>query len=78
MIALTTYRIVLTSQVGPDALSRGHVALNFPFLELREDVLQDMLELPEYFCIEKASCSAVHAKVSWTKLKSTPVQLVYI
>ncbi len=33
------------------------------YVELKEDVLHAMLELPDYVCISKAMCSQVHAKV---------------
>jgi hypothetical protein len=50
-----------------------------PFIrlaELREDVFHEMLDLPSFVAIEKAICSSVTARISWTKLKSQPVRLV--
>ena len=48
----------------------------FFFTELKEDVLHDLLDLPAYMEIRKAVVTKVHARVSWTNLKTIPVQLV--
>ncbi|XP_070199666.1 bridge-like lipid transfer protein family member 3B [Littorina saxatilis] len=44
-------------------------------LELDEDVLTDLLELPTWLKITRASCNRVAIKIQWTKLKSQPICL---
>ena len=39
-------------------------------------MLHELLDLPDYMEIQRATCSKVHARVSWTSLKSVPVVLV--
>ncbi|KAK7486402.1 hypothetical protein BaRGS_00022326, partial [Batillaria attramentaria] len=44
-------------------------------LELDEEVLTDLLELPTWLKITRASCNRVAIKIQWTKLKSQPICL---
>uniref|UniRef100_A0A2C9JX98 Uncharacterized protein n=1 Tax=Biomphalaria glabrata TaxID=6526 RepID=A0A2C9JX98_BIOGL len=44
-------------------------------LELNEDILTQLLELPTWLRITKAVCSRVSVKIQWTKLKSQPICL---
>lgn len=45
-------------------------------LELDENVLTDLLELPAWLKLTHAVCSRVSFRVPWTKLKSVPIHLV--
>ncbi|KAH9519137.1 UHRF1-binding protein 1, partial [Bulinus truncatus] len=44
-------------------------------LELNEDILTQLLELPTWLRITKAVCNRVSVKIQWTKLKSQPICL---
>uniref|UniRef100_T1JHD7 Uncharacterized protein n=1 Tax=Strigamia maritima TaxID=126957 RepID=T1JHD7_STRMM len=44
-------------------------------LELNEEVLMDLLELPVWIRLTKAVCNKVSCKIMWTKLKSVPIYL---
>ncbi|XP_074662051.1 bridge-like lipid transfer protein family member 3B [Tubulanus polymorphus] len=44
-------------------------------LELDEEMLMDLLDLPTWLRLTKAYCNRVQAKVQWTKLKSQPIYL---
>ncbi|CAL4126349.1 unnamed protein product, partial [Meganyctiphanes norvegica] len=61
--------------VSPDSVNisamRGEGSLCN--LELNEEVLTDLLELPTWLRITKATVNRVNLKISWTKLKSVPV-----
>lgn len=46
-------------------------------LELDEDVLTDLLALPTWMKIKKASCNRVNIRIPWTRLKSHPILLVH-
>ena len=45
---------------------------------LNEAVLTEKLELPPFLKLKKAECNRVKVKVPWTKLNSSPVQIVRI
>ncbi|VDM53981.1 unnamed protein product [Angiostrongylus costaricensis] len=45
------------------------------FIEINEEVLTDVLELPSWLRINRAFCTGVTVSVPWTKLKSAPVQI---
>lgn len=45
-------------------------------LELDEDVLTELLELPSWLKLTSAFCNHVTIRISWTKLKKVPVVLV--
>lgn len=45
-------------------------------LQLNEDVLTDLLELPSWIRLTSAWCNHVSFRISWTKLKSVPITLV--
>ncbi|XP_047737190.1 uncharacterized protein LOC108673136 [Hyalella azteca] len=44
-------------------------------LELNEQVLTDLLELPTWLRLTRASVNRVSVKIQWTKLKSVPIHL---
>uniref|UniRef100_A0A1I7Z7N7 Chorein_N domain-containing protein n=1 Tax=Steinernema glaseri TaxID=37863 RepID=A0A1I7Z7N7_9BILA len=44
-------------------------------VELNEEVLTDVLELPPWLRIRRAYCNRVQVKVSWTKLTTVPVKI---
>uniref|UniRef100_T1GHY4 Uncharacterized protein n=1 Tax=Megaselia scalaris TaxID=36166 RepID=T1GHY4_MEGSC len=44
-------------------------------LELDENVLTDLLELPTWLRLKSAWCNHVSFRISWTKLKSVPITL---
>lgn len=64
--------------ITPDQISveilRGKSELKN--IELNEEVLTDVLELPGWLMIKKATCNRVQVRVPWTRLKSSPIQLV--
>lgn len=45
-------------------------------LQLDENVLTDLLELPSWLRLTSAWCNHVSFRISWTKLKSVPITLV--
>ena len=45
-------------------------------LELDEDVLTGLLELPTWLRISAATVNRVSVKMPWTKLKTAPIQIV--
>lgn len=45
-------------------------------LQLNEDVLTELLELPSWIRLTSALCNHVSFRISWTKLKSVPITLV--
>lgn len=45
-------------------------------LELDENVLTELLELPSWLQIKKAWCNRVLFRIPWTKLKTVPIYLV--
>ncbi|XP_055295755.1 bridge-like lipid transfer protein family member 3B isoform X2 [Sitodiplosis mosellana] len=44
-------------------------------LQLNEDVLTELLELPSWIRLTSAWCNHVSFRISWTKLKSVPITL---
>ena len=44
-------------------------------LELNEEVLTDLAELPSWLRLSRATCNRVSVRIQWTKLKSVPIQL---
>lgn len=44
-------------------------------LELDEDVLQNMLDLPTWLSINKVFCNKAAIRIPWTKLKTHPISL---
>ncbi|KAG9510446.1 UHRF1-binding protein 1-like protein [Fragariocoptes setiger] len=44
-------------------------------LELEESVLVDLLSFPSWLTINKAACNSLTIKISWTKMKSVPIQM---
>jgi len=44
-------------------------------LELNEVVLTELLELPAWIRLTKASCNRAAIRIQWTKLKTVPIQL---
>lgn len=44
-------------------------------LELDEEVLQNMLDLPTWLAINRVSCNKASIRIPWTKLKTQPISL---
>ena len=44
-------------------------------LELNDQVLTELLELPSWLRLTKATCNRVSVRIQWTKLKSVPIHL---
>ena len=44
-------------------------------LELNEEVLTELLELPSWLRLSEATCNRVAVRIQWTKLKSVPIHL---
>ena len=44
-------------------------------LELNEEIVTDLLELPVWLRLSKATCNRVHVRIQWTKLKSVRIHL---
>ncbi|XP_055588824.1 bridge-like lipid transfer protein family member 3B isoform X2 [Uranotaenia lowii] len=66
-----------TKNLSPDKVNlsafRGEGELSN--LQLDENVLTDLLELPGWLRLTSAWCNHVSFRISWTKLKSTPITL---
>uniref|UniRef100_A0A1Q3F3C1 Uncharacterized protein n=1 Tax=Culex tarsalis TaxID=7177 RepID=A0A1Q3F3C1_CULTA len=66
-----------TKNLSPDKVNlsafRGEGELSN--LQLDENVLTDLLELPSWLRLTSAWCNHVSFRISWTKLKSTPITL---
>ncbi|XP_058814862.1 bridge-like lipid transfer protein family member 3B isoform X3 [Topomyia yanbarensis] len=66
-----------TKNLSPDKVNlsafRGEGELSN--LQLDENVLTDLLELPAWLRLTSAWCNSVSFRISWTKLKSTPITL---
>jgi len=45
-------------------------------LELNDEVLTELLELPSWLRLSSATCNRVTVRIQWTKLKSVPIYLV--
>uniref|UniRef100_A0A0K0EX21 Chorein_N domain-containing protein n=1 Tax=Strongyloides venezuelensis TaxID=75913 RepID=A0A0K0EX21_STRVS len=45
-------------------------------IELNEDVLSDLLELPPWLRITRAFCNSVGVKIPWTSLKTFPIHII--
>lgn len=45
-------------------------------IELNEDVLSDLLELPPWLRITKAFCNCVGVQIPWTSLKTLPIHII--
>ncbi|XP_071104547.1 bridge-like lipid transfer protein family member 3B [Haliotis cracherodii] len=45
-------------------------------LELDENIITELLDLPTWLKISRASCNKVSIKIQWTKLKSQPIYLM--
>lgn len=45
-------------------------------LELNEEILMQLLDLPSWLILTKAVCNKINVKIQWTKLKSQPICLV--
>ena len=44
-------------------------------LVLNEDLLTELLELPSWLRLSRATCDRVAVRIQWTKLKSVPIHL---
>ncbi|CAG0913699.1 unnamed protein product [Notodromas monacha] len=44
-------------------------------LELNEEILAELLELPSWLLIKRAFCNRVTARIPWASLKSVPIKL---
>lgn len=66
-----------TKNLSPDKVNlsafRGEGELSN--LQLDENVLTELLELPAWLRLTSAWCNHVSFRISWTKLKSTPITL---
>eukprot|EP00041_Stephanoeca_diplocostata_P037232 m.1398071 g.1398071 ORF g.1398071 m.1398071 type:complete len:1364 (-) comp24999_c0_seq15:3967-8058(-) len=64
--------------INPDLFTlsffRGEATLNN--LELRPEVLQQLLGLPKWLILRKATISSIQARVTWTKIKSQAVEII--
>ena len=45
-------------------------------IELDENVLMELLELPTWLRITSARCNKASVKIPWTKLKTSPIVIV--
>ncbi|CAF1624151.1 unnamed protein product, partial [Adineta ricciae] len=63
---LSTNQIHLSALKGEGELSS---------IDLDEQALEDVIELPTWLKIQKATCGRVFIKIPWTSLKTSPIQL---
>lgn len=75
MVVLRFAKNITLDQISVEVL-RGRGELSN--IELNEDVLTDVFDLPTWLSIKKAVCSRVSIKVAWTALKTTPVKIVSV
>lgn len=59
-------------QISLDVL-KGNSKLQF--IEINEEVLTEILELPSWLKIKRAYCTGVTVSVPWTRLKSSPIEI---
>ncbi|KJH41699.1 hypothetical protein DICVIV_12324 [Dictyocaulus viviparus] len=73
----TSFQVRFARNLKPEQISldvlKGKSKLHF--IEINEEVLTDVLELPPWLRIKRAFCTGVTVSVPWTKLKSAPVQI---
>uniref|UniRef100_A0A1B6E5E8 Uncharacterized protein n=1 Tax=Clastoptera arizonana TaxID=38151 RepID=A0A1B6E5E8_9HEMI len=63
-----------TDQINLSAY-KGEGEFKLDSIELDENVLTDLLELPSWLQITSASCNKVTFRIQWTKLKRVPIHL---
>ncbi|CAJ0964702.1 unnamed protein product [Ranitomeya imitator] len=79
LIGINSARLVwrFTKNLSPDKINlstlKGEGQLTN--LELDEDVLQNMLDLPTWLAINKVFCNKAAIRIPWTKLKTHPITL---
>uniref|UniRef100_A0A8C0HE74 UHRF1 binding protein 1 n=1 Tax=Buteo japonicus TaxID=224669 RepID=A0A8C0HE74_9AVES len=70
-------RLVFTKNLSPDKINlstlKGQGQLTN--LELDEEVLQNVLELPTWLAITRVYCNKASIRIQWTKLKTHPICL---
>ncbi|CAB3399139.1 unnamed protein product [Caenorhabditis bovis] len=59
-------------QISLDVL-KGNTKLQF--IEINEQILTDILELPSWLRIKRAYCTGVTVSVPWTRLKTCPIKI---
>ena len=75
MIDLHVFRFTKNLSADKMNLSAMKGCCDVHNIELNEDVLMDLLELPVWMTLKKAVCNHVSLKVQWMKLKSVPIFL---
>ncbi|XP_006860621.1 PREDICTED: UHRF1-binding protein 1 [Chrysochloris asiatica] len=77
MIGLPTIYMMFTKNLSPDKINlstlKGEGQLTN--LELDEEVLQNVLELPTWLAITRVYCNRASIRIQWTKLKTHPICL---
>lgn len=78
MLFLLPFHFSYTKNLSSDKINlstfRGEGELSN--LQLDENVLTELLELPSWLRLTSAWCNHVSFRISWTKLKSVPITLV--
>uniref|UniRef100_A0A673MGV7 UHRF1 binding protein 1 n=1 Tax=Sinocyclocheilus rhinocerous TaxID=307959 RepID=A0A673MGV7_9TELE len=71
------FQLVFTKNLSPDKINlstlRGEGQLSN--LELDEEVLQNMLDLPTWLAVTRVYCNKAAIRIQWTKLKTSPICL---
>uniref|UniRef100_A0A671NGE6 UHRF1-binding protein 1-like n=1 Tax=Sinocyclocheilus anshuiensis TaxID=1608454 RepID=A0A671NGE6_9TELE len=71
------FQPVFTKNLSPDKINlstlRGEGQLSN--LELDEEVLQNMLDLPTWLAVTRVYCNKAAIRIQWTKLKTSPICL---
>uniref|UniRef100_A0A671LDP6 UHRF1-binding protein 1-like n=1 Tax=Sinocyclocheilus anshuiensis TaxID=1608454 RepID=A0A671LDP6_9TELE len=71
------FQLVFTKNLSPDKINlstlKGEGQLSN--LELDEEVLQNMLDLPTWLAVTRVYCNKAAIRIQWTKLKTSPICL---
>lgn len=67
-----------TKNLSPDKLQLSALKGSFEVnnIELNENVLMDLLELPVWMSLTKAYCNFASIKIQWMKLKTVPINII--
>lgn len=64
-----------TKNLSPDKLQLSAIkgSCEVTGIELNEEILMDLLELPVWMSLTKAHCNYASIKIQWMKLKTIPI-----
>ncbi|KPM08664.1 UHRF1-binding protein 1-like protein [Sarcoptes scabiei] len=67
-----------TKNLSPDKLQLSAIkgSCEVTNIELNEEILMELLEIPAWMSLTKAYCNYASIKIQWMKLKTIPIQLL--